>query len=71
MRVIRDNRFLRKVCPRCKSVLAIFCKDINVSEFCHHSYPQWATCSVCGESIPIELSEIPDDWRWILFKDFD
>ena len=69
MRVITDNRFLRKICPHCKSVLAVFCKDIKVSDIHHHGYPQWANCSVCGKSIPIELSEIPADWRRKLFED--
>ena len=64
MRVLQNNDYIEMECPKCKSDLAVFAKDIRCPEL--HGGPS-VICCVCSRVIPMRFSDIPKRWMPIVY----
>ncbi len=69
MKVLKNNNYITVECPRCKSSLGVFSKDIHYNEISHHSSTFEVSCEACGKSFGIDSKLIPQSWKDVIIPD--
>lgn len=62
MRVLANNDYVEVVCPHCKSKLGAHKGDVRENGNTHAQTDFELTCGVCGKTVEIPNSVIPNSW---------